>query len=72
VADRSVRYAQHGRVAVLQVDDGKANALSPALIGELPHPAFRDTKRRERQATVERIRRTLDDDIASLTTPVPA
>jgi enoyl-CoA hydratase len=41
-------------------------------LAALPHPAFRDTKQRERQATVDRVRRTLDDDIASLTTPVPA
>jgi enoyl-CoA hydratase len=38
----------------------------------LPHPAFRDTKLRERSGTVERIRATLDGDIATLTTPVPA
>jgi enoyl-CoA hydratase len=41
-------------------------------LAALPHPAFRDTKLRERRATVERIRATLDEDIAALTTPVPA
>lgn len=40
-------------------------------LAALPHPAFRDTKLRERRATVERIRATLDEDIATLTTPVP-
>lgn len=40
-------------------------------LAALPHPAFRDTKLRERRAMVERVRATLDEDIATLTTPVP-
>jgi len=48
------------------------NALAQARrLAALPHPAFRDTKLRERRATVERIRATLDEDIMTLTTPVP-
>jgi enoyl-CoA hydratase len=39
-------------------------------LAELPAHAFRETKRRERSATVEHIRRTLDDDIATLMNPV--
>jgi len=50
------------------LDAGIAQARRLAA---LPHPAFRDTKLRERRATVERIRATLDDDIATLTRPVP-
>lgn len=41
-------------------------------VAALPHPAFCETKQRERGATVERIRATLDEDIDRLTTPVPA
>lgn len=41
-------------------------------LAALPHPAFGETKRRERGTTVERIRATLDEDITGLTTPVPA
>jgi enoyl-CoA hydratase len=39
----------------------------------LPHPAFRDTKWRERSATIRLIRETLHDDIAAITgvRPVP-
>lgn len=33
----------------------------------LPHPAFRNTKQRERNATVRRIRATLHEDIAAIT-----
>jgi enoyl-CoA hydratase len=41
-------------------------------LGALPDPAFRDTKRRERAATVRLIRETLVADIAQLTNlPVP-
>jgi enoyl-CoA hydratase len=40
-------------------------------LSALPHPAFRETKRRERGATIDYIRRTLRDDVALLTTPVP-
>jgi len=48
------------------------NALAQARrLAALPHPAFRNTKLRERRATVERIRATLDEDIMTLTTPVP-
>jgi enoyl-CoA hydratase len=36
-------------------------------LAALPDPAFRDTKQRERAATVQRIRETLADDIAQLT-----
>lgn len=47
-------------------------ALAEATrLASLPHPAFRETKRRERQAMVDRVRATLDQDIATLTTPVP-
>lgn len=41
-------------------------------LGTLPAIAFRETKRRQRSATVEYIRRTLHDDIAMLTTPPQA
>jgi len=48
-------------------------ALSEAQrLAALPTPAFGATKLRERRATVERIRATLDADIAALTTPSPA
>src|SRR5215475_2216116 len=46
MADDPVRYALHERVAVLSIDDGKANALSPALIAAL-HAAL---DRAEREA----------------------
>ena len=48
-----------------------ARALAERLAA-LPNPAFAETKRRERGATVDRIRATLAHDIATLTTPVPA
>jgi enoyl-CoA hydratase len=48
------------------VDTALAHAQRLAA---LPDPAFGRTKLRERGATVERIRATLTDDIASLTTP---
>ena len=35
MAEELVRYALHDRVAVLNIDDGKANALSPTLIAAL-------------------------------------
>jgi enoyl-CoA hydratase len=35
VSDGPVRYALHDRIAVLTLDDGKANALSPATIAAL-------------------------------------
>jgi enoyl-CoA hydratase len=41
-------------------------------LAALPDPAFARTKRRERGATVERIRATLTEDIASLTSPIGA
>jgi len=34
-APESVSYEQHGDVAVITIDDGKANALSPALLDQL-------------------------------------
>lgn len=40
-------------------------------LGTLANPAFSETKRRERSATIDRIRSTLEADIASLTTPSP-
>jgi len=50
----------------------RASALVQARqLAALPNRAFRETKRRERGATVDRIRATLDADIESLTTPVP-
>lgn len=42
-----------------------------STMGELPHPAFRETKRRERGAMIERTRKTLAADVAELTTPIP-
>jgi enoyl-CoA hydratase len=55
-------------------DADKLFAAALQLAGRmtaLPHPAFRETKRRERTATIDYIRRTLVDDVAQLTTPVP-
>jgi enoyl-CoA hydratase len=50
-----------------------ATALAEAQrLAGLPDPAFGATKLRERRATVEHIRATLDEDIAALTTPSPA
>jgi enoyl-CoA hydratase len=37
-----------------------------AELAALPHPAFRDTKRREREASVALIRETLDPDITEI------
>lgn len=48
---------------LLTVAEGIAREL-----GGLPRAAFAETKRRERQATSERIRATLEGDIAALTT----
>jgi enoyl-CoA hydratase len=50
--------------ALLETALGEAQRLAA-----LPDPAFGATKRRERRATVEHIRATLDEDIVSLTTP---
>jgi len=47
-----------------------AETVARELAG-LPHPAFRETKRRERAETIDRIRRTLEADVAALTTPRP-
>jgi enoyl-CoA hydratase len=53
-------------------DAVRATALAEAArLASLPHPAFRETKLRERQAMVDRVRATLVEDIATLTTPVP-
>jgi len=41
-------------------------------LATLPDPAFRSTKQRERAATVQLIRDTLDADITTLTGPRPA
>jgi enoyl-CoA hydratase len=40
-------------------------------LGALTNPAFSETKRRERSETIDRIRRTLEADVASLTNPTP-
>jgi enoyl-CoA hydratase len=40
-------------------------------LAALTNPAFRETKRRERAETIDRIRRTVEADVASLTTPRP-
>jgi enoyl-CoA hydratase len=56
----------------------EAHALVPAALeiarqlGTLAHPAFYETKRRERGDTIDRVLRTLQADVARLTTPVPA
>ncbi len=41
-------------------------------LATLPDPAFRNTKNRERQATVRLIRETLEADVATLTSPKPS
>ena len=41
-------------------------------LAALPNPAFRSTKERERSATVQLIRDTLEADITTLTAPRPA
>jgi enoyl-CoA hydratase len=41
-------------------------------LATLTNPAFRETKRRERSETIDRIRRTLEADVAALTTPSPS
>jgi enoyl-CoA hydratase len=43
-----------------------------ARLAGLPHPAFRNTKQRERSATIRLIRETLHDDIAAITGVRPA
>jgi len=40
-------------------------------LAALPNLAFRETKRRERSETIDRIRRTLEADVAALTNPSP-
>jgi enoyl-CoA hydratase len=48
-------------------------ALAEAIrLSTLPHPAFRNTKQRERSATIRLIRDTLRDDIAAITGFRPA
>ena len=58
--------------AIEEADKLIATTLRLAsTMAQLPHPAFRETKRRERGAMIERTRKALAADVAELTTPIP-
>jgi len=67
VTSEILTYTLEGTTAIVQMDDGKANALS----GALPRPAFAATKTRLRGKTIAHIHATLEEDMKSLLSPAP-